>query len=210
MNIYTKEKILVDIEKYKEDLVNMKLEDVYTRYVLGGEVWYFKEKFGEQWFDKYNEFKIFISKKLGVHYNDIAIAGSAKTGFSLNPSKGYRAFGENSDIDIIIISQPLFYRFWNAYLKDSYSEVRVNKYLYVCQCIFRKFITFDGFKKGNEEFSDWEKQTRGFEKDLQLCYGIAHDIHYRIYESWEAAQMYYISGMKKSLLELEDRADENN
>ena len=200
----------MDVENYKMDLLNMDLEDVYTKYVLGGEVWYFKEKYGNDWFDIYNEFKIFISKKLCVHYNDIAIAGSAKTGFSLNPDKDYKPFGGDSDIDVIIISQTLFYRFWNAYLKDSYSEVRVNNYQYVCTCIFRKFITFEGFKKNNEEFSDWKKQTKGFEKDLQLRYGISHDIHYRIYESWEAAQLYYISGMRKGLSELEAIKDENN
>ena len=200
----------MEVENYKKDLLNMDLEDVYTKYVLGGEVWYFKDKFGNKWFEKYNEFKIFISKKLGVHYNDIVIAGSAKTGFSLNPDKKYKAFGDNSDIDIIIISQSLFYKFWNAYLKDSYSDVKVNQYSYVCKCIFRKFLTFEGFQKSNEDFSSWKKQTKGFEKDLQLHYGISHEIHYRIYESWEAAQLYYISGIKKGKEELEAIEYENN
>lgn len=193
----------MEIEQYKIDILNQELVDVYTKYVIAGDVWYFKEKFGNNWFDKYSQFKVFISKKLGVHYNDIAIAGSAKTGFSINPTKNYKKFNDDSDIDIIIISQTLFYKFWQAYLTDSYSELRVKNYQYVCTCIFRKFITFEGFNKNNEEFCAWEKKTKGFEKDLQLRFGISNEIHYRIYESWEAAQMYYISGMLKNKNELE-------
>lgn len=193
----------MDIEEYKKDLLSCDIEQVYTKYVIAGEVWYFKRKFGDDWFNKYNEFRLFISKKLGVHFNDIAIAGSAKIGFSLNPDKEYKRFDEESDIDIIIISQSLFYKFWKSYLVDSYSIVRVKNYSYVCSCIFRKFITFEGFKNSNVDYSEWEKQTRGFEKDLQLQFGIEHNIHYRIYESWDAAQMYYISGMQKSKERLE-------
>ena len=51
---------------------------------------YFKAGLGADWFEKYSDFKLFISDKSGAHFNDIAIAGSAKLGFSANPSKNYR------------------------------------------------------------------------------------------------------------------------
>ena len=200
---------MVEVEEYKRDLLNESIEDVYMKYIIAGDVWYFKEQFGDCWFEKYNDFKIFISQKLGVHYNDIAIAGSAKVGFSLNPDKNYKEFNEKSDIDVIIISQPLFYKFWKSYLCDSYSALRVKNYYYVCSCIFRKFITFEGFNSRNEDFRIWQKQTMGFEKDLQLRFNIANEIHYRIYESWEAAQMYYIGGMQESKNKLEALEDGN-
>lgn len=41
-------------------------------------------------------------------------------------------------------------------------------------------------------------------KDLQLQFDIEHEIHYRIYESWEAAQMYYISGLALNQKKLEE------
>lgn len=177
---------------------------------MAGEVWYFKEKFGQKWFEKYDDFKLFISDKLGVYFNDISVAGSAKLGFSVNPDKNYKLFDDKSDLDIIIVSQVLFYKFWNAYLIDSYSPIKINNYTYVCKCIFRKFIVFDGFNKTNKDYCEWQKKTKGFEKDLQLRFDIEHEIHYRIFESWEAAQMYYISGLVKNQKKLEEYKNGNN
>ena len=39
-----------DIE-YKEDLLKIPVEEVYNKYIIGGDVWYFKDKYGENWFD---------------------------------------------------------------------------------------------------------------------------------------------------------------
>ncbi len=200
------------LEEYKNDLLDpgCDLTRVYKKYIMAGEVWYFKERFGKDWFGKYDDFKLFISDKLGVHFNDISVAGSAKLGFSINPDKNYKLFDDKSDLDIIIVSQVIFYRFWNAYLVDSYSPIRINNYTYVCKCIFRKFITFDGFNKTNKDYCEWQKRTKGFEKDLQLRFDIEHEIHYRIFESWEAAQMYYISGLIKNQRKLEGYKNGNN
>ena len=186
-----------DIE-YKEDLLKIPVEKVYNKYIIGGDVWYFKDKYGENWFDIYDQFKIFISKKLEVHYNDIAIAGSAKLGFSLNPTKNFRLFNEESDIDIIVISRKYFYLFWDSYRRDSYAEVRTPNFNKVCFGIFRKYIIFDGFKKNNLDYLKWLKKTQGFEKNLQLEFEIENSIHYRIFESWDAAKDYYIASIVKS------------
>lgn len=186
-----------DIE-YKEDLLKIPVNEVYNKYIIGGDVWYFKDKYGENWFDIYDQFKIFISKKLEVHYNDIAIAGSAKLGFSLNPTKNFRLFNEESDIDIIVISRKYFYLFWDSYRRDSYAEVRTPNFNKVCFGIFRKYIIFDGFKKNNLDYLKWLKKTQGFEKNLQLEFEIENSIHYRIFESWDAAKDYYIASIVKS------------
>lgn len=186
-----------DIE-YKEDLLKIPVEEVYNKYIIGGDVWYFKDKYGENWFDIYDQFKIFISKKLEVHYNDIAIAGSAKLGFSLNPTKNFRLFNEESDIDIIVISRKYFYLFWDSYRRDSYAEVRTPNFNKVCFGIFRKYIILDGFKKNNLDYLKWLKKTQGFEKNLQLEFEIENSIHYRIFESWDAAKDYYIASIVKS------------
>lgn len=186
-----------DIE-YKEDLLKIPVEEVYNKYIIGGDVWYFKDKYGGNWFDIYDQFKIFISKKLEVHYNDIAIAGSAKLGFSLNPTKNFRLFNEESDIDIIVISRKYFYLFWDSYRRDSYAEVRTPNFNKVCFGIFRKYIIFDGFKKNNLDYLKWLKKTQGFEKNLQLEFEIENSIHYRIFESWDAAKDYYIASIVKS------------
>lgn len=186
-------------QKYLEDLKVLSEEQIYNKYIIGGEIWYFRQAFNDKWFDKYNEFRIFISQKLEVHYNDIAIAGSAKLGFSINPKKNFKAFGENSDIDIIIVSRKYYYQFWEAYRNDSYAEIRIRYFKWICFAIFRRYIVLEGFDENNEIYKKWLKKTQGFEKDLQLVFDISNDIHYRIFESWDAAKDYYLSTIRKNI-----------
>lgn len=58
-----------------------------------------------------------ISEHFDVQFNDVIIVGSAKLGFSIKPSKRYSPFGEDSDIDVAVVSTALFQRIWEeAYL----------------------------------------------------------------------------------------------
>lgn len=61
----------------------------------------------------YIEWKEIFAKKIGVDGHAISIVGSASTGFSLNPSKKYRHFNENSDVDVAIISNHYFEISWH-------------------------------------------------------------------------------------------------
>lgn len=194
---------VMDIEQFKSDLKVYSIEEMYNRYLISGDVWIMKRLFGEEWHEKYDEFKLYISDRLLVHFNDIAIAGSAKTGFSINPNKNYKVFDDCSDIDVIIVSQKLFYRFWDAYISDSYAEIRTPYFRTVCFSVFRRYVNVEYLSKSNKEYISWTKQTEGFEKDLQFRFLIENDIHYRIYESWDSAKYYYMNGIKK----LKDRLE---
>lgn len=194
----------MDSKTYKEDLSKMSVEEIYNKYIIGGDIWYFRNKYGECWYEKYDEFKLFISNKLEVHYNDIAIAGSAKLGFSLNPIKNFKKFDENSDIDIIVVSQKYFNHFWDSYRRDSYAAVKTPNFSKVCFSIFRKYLTFEGFRNTNPEYAMWLKKTQGFEKNLQLEFDIENEIHYRIFESWDSAKDYYISSIEKNIKAIEE------
>ena len=183
---------------YERDLLAKDANTIYDDYLITGEVWYFKKQFGAEWFNKYDAFKRYISDKMGVHYNNIAIAGSAKVGFSMNPSKWKKSFDAGSDIDIIIISKKYYDRFWNSYLKEAYSPVLPSKYGEVCESIFQRFIIFDGFRSSNKEYQSWLKQTEGLIVYLQSVFEINHEINYRIFESWDAAKAYYVAGIEES------------
>jgi len=191
-------------EGFLRDLRALSTEQVYNKYLVGGDIWYFKNQYGKGWYDVYDKFRLFISAKLGVHYNDVALAGSAKLGFSISPKKNFKDFDENSDIDIIIISQKIFYLFWEAYIKDSYAEIKMPNFQAVYFSIFRRYIIFDGFTLSNKIYADWVKKTQGFEKDIQLKFGIENEVHYRISESWDSAKDYYMSSIDRSKCEMEE------
>lgn len=187
----------MDVELIKSALKAKSAEDIYNDYFISGEVWIFKNIYGNNWFEYYDKFRKYVAQKLCVHYNNIGIAGSAKLGFSLNPTKNYKPFDENSDIDIIIVSQKLFNDFWEQYLHDSYNPTtKIKNLSRVSFCIFRKYLTLDCFRN-NEFYNEWQRTTNGFEKDIQLIFQINNPVHYRIFESWDSVKLYYISSINE-------------
>lgn len=189
----------MDIDSFKNDLGSKTPEDIYNKYLIGGDVWYFRNFFGDSWFKQYDTFKLFISNKLEVHYNDIALAGSGKLGFSISPKKIFTSFNDNSDLDIIIISRKYYCIFWEAYIKDSYAEIQTNNFRKICFSIFRRYIDFSGFSISNQTYAEWLRKTGDFEKDLQTEFNISHKINYRIFESWDSAKLYYLNSIKKAM-----------
>lgn len=53
-----------------------------------------------------------ISDNFGIDYPQVFMVGSAKLGFSIKPSRRYLAFGEESDIDMVIICPSLYEEMW--------------------------------------------------------------------------------------------------
>ncbi|MCM1229118.1 MAG: hypothetical protein NC489_03200 [Ruminococcus flavefaciens] len=187
----------MNVEEMKAAIESKSADEIYNEFFISGDVWLFKNLFEDNWFLQYDEFKKYVAKKLDVHYNNIGIAGSAKLGFSLNPKKDYKSFDEDSDIDIIVVSQRLFYEFWEQYLNDSYNlTTGIKNTSYVSKCIFRRFMTLDYFRN-NDFYNDWLRKTGDFEKDIQLRFQIENEIHYRIFESWDSVKMYYILSINR-------------
>ncbi|HBB2971248.1 TPA: hypothetical protein KAC81_005634, partial [Escherichia coli] len=105
------------LNEFKEKLLSDDIRDVYQRYLLGHDIWYFREQKKSITFAKdYDEFKLYMSKKLEIHVNNIAIVGSAKMGFSLSPDKNYRTFNDESDIDLVLVSDRIYKSSWMAFI----------------------------------------------------------------------------------------------
>jgi hypothetical protein len=57
---------------------------------------------------KYIIFKEQVASELGIGSQDVCIVGSARLGFSPSAHKFGRPFSETSDVDVVLISEPLF------------------------------------------------------------------------------------------------------
>jgi hypothetical protein len=141
--------------------------------------------------ERYFELKETIATKFDIHPIEVVVVGSAKLGFSIVPKKRYRAFNDNSDIDVAIVSGKLFdafwimvYEYWRR-LPDPYwaGGGEFQKYL------FRGWIRPDKLPKSPafpERDSWWEffrvlARSRRFGK-----YGIAAGL----YKSWHFLETY--------------------
>lgn len=183
------------LDEFREKLLSDDIRDVYQRYLLGHDVWYFREKKESPSFAKdYDEFKLYMSKKLEIHVNNIAIVGSAKMGFSLSPDKDYRKFSDKSDIDLVLVSDRIYKSSWMAYI-ELQSKDYLPVYGPVAKNIFKGFVSLKELDIRVDFFDSWSRKVEPLKKDIQTIFGIPNDINYRIYDSWESVERYHIAGL---------------
>ena len=92
----------------EEFLAQLRTEDptaLCTRYLTAPDVAVFRTP------DEYQAFKNRITASL-LEVQQVHLAGSANWGYSLNPEKAFRSFDENSDLDVVIISEHHFFETW--------------------------------------------------------------------------------------------------
>lgn len=187
------------MEEFKAHIKQKNTKWIYQKYLLGHDVWYFREYLNiPAHANAYDDLKIFLSEKLDVHVNNIAIVGSAKLGYSITPSKNklFKPFSDKSDIDIAIVSPEIFRQSWNAFIELS-KKGYLHDYQNITSNIFRRFVMLKKPDHRSEFFRYWSGKIDPCKKDLQTVFSIANDINYRIYESWEAIESYHCNGIEK-------------
>lgn len=198
--------IIQVIEEIKEDIISLDTAKFYNKYLLGQEVWYFKQKKIANYLIVYDDFKHFVAESLSIHFNNIAIVGSAKIGYCLAPKKDFKQFDDNadlpakerSDIDLVLVSPILFHKFWNAYL-DLYNERKLYGYYlnFITLDVFRRFVSIKKPDPNHPTFKEWIEKVQSCNKDYQVFFDITSDINYRIYDSWESVENYHFKGIKE-------------
>lgn len=178
------------------DIKTLDTVSIYKKYLLGQDVWYFKQKAPDSYLKTYDEFKHFVADSLEIHFNNISIVGSAKTGISLSPDNDFKLFDDESDLDLVLVSPKLFYQFWDAYL-DLFREKKSFGYKFVASNIFRRFVSIKKPDPNHPTFKSWIERVEKFNKDYQVLFNIECDINYRIYDSWESVEKYHFKGIEE-------------
>ena len=93
------------IDVFKRDLASYDAIDIARRHIIFGECAVMSP-------DDYFRLRTTIARKFDIHPNNVLIVGSAKLGFSIAPHKRYRAFCDESDLDVVIISERFFDLVW--------------------------------------------------------------------------------------------------
>lgn len=95
------------ILNFKQDIVDLTPLDVIRKNIIYGNPAAIDDS-------AYFALRSAVAAKYEIHPNEVLVVGSAKLGFSIAPSKRYRSFCDESDIDVVIVSDPLFSRIWRA------------------------------------------------------------------------------------------------
>lgn len=103
------QKKVVFQEGFQKDLKNKDIPEIeiVDKYILFGTPYIFKSDE-----PKYYSLKKEIADHFNVSQTNVTMVGSAKLGFSIAPHKLYRKIADESDIDMVIISERLFDLFW--------------------------------------------------------------------------------------------------
>lgn len=195
------------MESIKSDLIDMEEKQFYLKYIIKSNNWYFTEfqhTPGNEFVDKMDTFKEIIAKCFGVSFHSAQIVGSAKLGFSLSPEKSLKKFiahasnktEKESDIDIAIISEKLYYDIWEK-LREGIKSSFVPYYSNIANSIFKGYINDKHIKNLDFFRKEWEEKISASNIRLQEEISIMHTISYRIYRSWEDLQDYQIDGIMK-------------
>lgn len=192
------------IEEIKQDVISLSPRDFYLKHILRSDNWYFETILGANKEDAIritDDFRSIISQSLEISFNNISIVGSSKTGCSLAPiseqhDKLFRGFNEESDIDIAIVSDKLFQKYWSLF-RFSYSEVNKRHYKFISRGIYRGYINekyltlIDGCRK------EWNEKASKSKKILRSELYIQPEITYRLYRSWEDFEEYHIQSINE-------------
>ena len=95
----------VRLDSFRTDLRELTAKQVACKYLLGGNSAVLSEH-------SFFEIRDRVASHFCVEFSEVVVVGSAKVGFSIAPTKRYREFCDDSDIDVAVISERLFTRVW--------------------------------------------------------------------------------------------------
>lgn len=170
---------------------------VFNQFLMNEDVYILRERYQESAASIYHEIKVIISDELDVPVKNVAIVGSAKTGYSLTPGRNYAPFTETSDLDLVIVSENLFRDLWESYLRYVNSSTG-SPYSTVAKNVFRHFISIKAEEVQGSQldyFSHWISRVDKLRQAFQLKYKLPSEINYRVYDDWKYVEQYHVSGL---------------
>jgi predicted nucleotidyltransferase len=183
------------INAFKSDIGSLLPIQVVRKHVIYGNCCVLSE-------DLYFDLRSEVAERFRLHPNEVLVVGSAKLGFSIAPHKRYRHFGDESDIDVVLVSPTLFDEIWEAtfaYWRDGgyWEQERDFK-----EYLFRGWIRPDKLPPAStfSMCSDWWEFFRALTNGGKYGY---YKIAGALYKSWyylEDYQEICAKGCKQELL----------
>ena len=100
------------LAEFKSDLSRLSPLEIARKHIVFGDCAVLPN-------EKYFQLRQVVSSKFRVHPNDVLVVGSGKLGFSIAPGKRYKTFGDQSDLDVVIVSRALFDTIWEDLYRYS-------------------------------------------------------------------------------------------
>lgn len=179
---------------------------------------------------KYIIFKEQVASEFGIGSQDVCIVGSARLGFSPSAHKFGRPFSETSDVDVVLISEPLFLEGSQALFQElnsagpplTFTEppnkpkpVQVDGPVWkIIKEAVRNFV-FNNFNPGLLSVAhplrlrvfNGISGTTGLFLALEPQVFVSR-IRCRIFRTWKAAEDYYANSLRQAQASLRGERDD--
>jgi predicted nucleotidyltransferase len=139
-----------------------------------------------------------ISEYFQINPEDVKMVGSAKLGFSIAPSQLWKPFDDESDIDMVIVSAPVFDRFWkqlydfniNLTVRTTEEQIKYNRFL---KYFFKGWIRPDLFPFDYHQREEWDR----FFKSISYGQYGYRKVTGAIYRDMEFFERYHVVNVKR-------------
>ncbi len=103
------------VGEFEQLLTTESLADLVDKYLFEGTPYVFRDSP-----EDLDVLRNHLANRLGCEPQNIHVVGSGRIGFALNPDNYPRRFGTKSDIDVVVVSDALFDRYWHTFLTWNY------------------------------------------------------------------------------------------
>jgi hypothetical protein len=186
--------------KFKSDLGIFDTSTIVRKHIIFGDCYILDE-------EMYFGLKSKVANFFKIHPSEVLIVGSAKLGFSIARNKRYQPFGDQSDIDVAIISEVLFNNIWQLVfdfwedMENTDSIVYWAKENHFKEFLFRGWIRPDKLPPASK--FELSKRWWDFFRTLtnEGTYG-PYKISAGLYKSWYYLEKYQSICVKECKLDL--------
>ena len=168
------------IANFNADLLALTDEIMFQKHIVFGDSYALCP-------DQYFELKHQISMQFGLHSTQVILVGSAKLGFSIAPKKQYQFFGDESDLDIAVVSEDFFGRLWSEAFEYWNEGGYWGRHDSFKNYLFRGWLRPDFFPPTVESSLQWFEYFRQLTASKKFG---PYKISTGIYKSWWFLERY--------------------
>jgi hypothetical protein len=175
------------------------IDAVMYKYVLEGVPFAFRDSEAG-----YERLRQHISSILEVPPRDLAIVGSGRIGFSLDPEEFGRVFSDSSDLDVVVVSDSLFDMAWMELLRPKYRDYELTNQEREWVKAHKRYVYWGNIRpdllpSASTISRKWLEAFRGLSIYPEFA---ARDIHGWLYRSWWHVHLYHRQSLQKLADEL--------
>jgi len=178
------------------------IEEVLYKHILEGLPYAFHDSESD-----YTKLRRHVSTVLEVPMRDLTIVGSGRIGFSLDPNQFGRPFSDTSDLDMVVVSAPVFDSAWMELLRPKYHDYDLTDQEREWLKEHRRYIYWGNIRPARLPVATqigrkWLEAFRGLSKYPEFA---RQEVNGWLFRSWWHVHLYYSRSLKELAAQLKIR-----